>query len=189
MWRTVLWPSLAYKPDYTSRAKRWASNRRSMSPNGLVHCLTVKTKSTKTLFTGQKRHHYWSITVRKVSYFPNEPGSSELRADFATSTSNEPSCAFDNVVSRFRERKKGSNVILCGKNCYFDSQSRNSIKSPFDCDVVVGFDTMVSFVSLGTNTGTCTWQYVFTTWYWYRPNLPSYPNDGDTVQSSIQSES
>ena len=34
-------------------------------------------------------------------------------------------------------------MLLCGNDCYVDSQSRASIKSAFDADVVCGYDTMV----------------------------------------------
>jgi len=51
--------------------------------------------------------------------------------------------AFDNIVSRFRDRKRGTNVVLCGSDCYVDAQARGNIKSPFDVDVVCGMDSMV----------------------------------------------
>lgn len=70
-------------------------------------------------------------------------GSSELRAGFATHPGDRPLLAFDNVASRFRDRKRNTNVVLCGRDCYVDSQGRAAMKSPFDGDVVCGFDTMV----------------------------------------------
>lgn len=70
-------------------------------------------------------------------------GSSELRAGFSTSDSDDPAYTCENIVSRFRDRKRGANVVLCGNNCYVDAQARANIKSPFDGDVVCGFDTMV----------------------------------------------
>ncbi|KAI3628967.1 hypothetical protein CBS9595_000039 [Malassezia furfur] len=45
-------------------------------------------------------------------------------------------------VSRFRDRRRSSNVLLCGNDCYVDSQGRAAMKSPFDGDVVCGFDSM-----------------------------------------------
>ena len=53
----------------------------------------------------------------------------------------ETPLAYDNIISRFRDRKRNANVLLCGNDCYVDSQSRASIKSAFDADVVCGFDT------------------------------------------------
>lgn len=53
----------------------------------------------------------------------------------------ETPLAYDNIISRFRDRKRNANVLLCGNDCYLDSQSRASIKSAFDADVVCGFDT------------------------------------------------
>lgn len=55
--------------------------------------------------------------------------------------------AFDNIVSRFRDRKRGANVVLCGSDCYVDAQARSNIKSPFDTDVVCGMDSMVRMKS------------------------------------------
>ncbi|WFD26548.1 Nuclear actin-protein involved in chromatin remodeling [Malassezia nana] len=65
--------------------------------------------------------------------------------------------AFDNIVSRFRDRKRGANVVLCGSDCYVDAQARSNIKSPFDTDVVCGLDSMeyildYAFGRLGIDT-------------------------------------
>lgn len=73
----------------------------------------------------------------------NLEGSSELRAGFSTSETDDPAYTCENIVSRFRDRKRGANVVLCGNNCYVDAQARANIKSPFDGDVVCGFDIMV----------------------------------------------
>lgn len=69
-------------------------------------------------------------------------GSFEFRAGFASASS--PSVVFDNVVSKYRDRKKNINVLLAGGDAFADAQSRGSIRSPFDGDVVCGFDVMVS---------------------------------------------
>lgn len=84
--------------------------------------------------SGYRESVHW--TQRSPILIDN--GSSELRAGF--STLDNP-LAYDNIVSRFRDRKRNTNTILCGNDCYIDSQSRASIKSAFDGDVVCGFDT------------------------------------------------
>lgn len=72
-------------------------------------------------------------------------GSFELRAGFAiASTSAAPSFSFENVVSKFRERKRNTAIMLAGSDCYSDAQSRTGLKSPFDGDVVTNLEIMVS---------------------------------------------
>lgn len=71
-------------------------------------------------------------------------GSFEMRAGFANaSTSAAPSLSFENVVSKFRERKKNNLIMLAGSDCFSDPQSRTGMKNPFDGDVVINLDTMV----------------------------------------------
>lgn len=84
-------------------------------------------------------------------------GSSELRAGFSSNESDSPMYTCENIVSRFRDRKRSANMVLCGTDCYADAQSRGNIKSPFDGNVVCGFDTMEymldnTFSKLGIDT-------------------------------------
>lgn len=92
-----------------------------------------------TLFTGRNMLLSSLIMVRGAT----DAGSSELRAGFATCEGDEAPIACDNIVSRFKDRKRGTNVVLCGSDCYVDSQSRAAMKSAFDGDIVCGFDSMV----------------------------------------------
>lgn len=80
-----------------------------------------------------------------------------MRAGFSSDESNAPMYTCDNIVSRFRDRKRSANMVLCGTDCYADAQSRSNIKSPFDGNVVCGFDTMEymldnTFSKLGIDT-------------------------------------
>ncbi|WFD34556.1 Nuclear actin-protein involved in chromatin remodeling [Malassezia cuniculi] len=102
--------------------------------------------------TGYRDSVHWS--QRSPILIDN--GSSELRAGFSTL---DTPFAYDNIVSRFRDRKRNMNMVLCGNDCYVDSQSRASIKSAFDADVVCGFDTQehmfdYTFRNLGIDAST-----------------------------------
>ena len=91
-------------------------------------------------------------------------GSSELRAGFAlsdatdrTSFSQQPFVAYDNLISKVRDRKKNFTMLLVGNDVYADGLSRSSIRSPFDNDVVTGWDAMeivldYTFSNLGIDT-------------------------------------
>ncbi|UZJ54615.1 hypothetical protein CBS101457_003935 [Exobasidium rhododendri] len=87
-------------------------------------------------------------------------GSYELRAGFATaSTSTAPTLSFENVVSKFRERKTNKSFMLAGSDCFADTQSRAGVKSAFDGDVVTNMDIMenvldYAFLHLGINSST-----------------------------------
>lgn len=91
-------------------------------------------------------------------------GSSELRAGFAlsdptspSSFPSEPFLAYDNLISKVRDRKKNLTMLLVGNDVYADGLSRSSIRSPFDNDVVTGWDAMevvldYTFSNLGIDT-------------------------------------
>ncbi|SPO30114.1 related to ARP5 - Actin-related protein [Ustilago trichophora] len=91
-------------------------------------------------------------------------GSSELRAGFAlsdasdrSSFSPQPFVAYDNLISKVRDRKKNFTMLLVGNDVYADGLSRSSIRSPFDNDVVTGWDAMenvldYTFSNLGIDT-------------------------------------
>lgn len=71
-----------------------------------------------------------------------------MRAGFAiASTSAAPSLSFENVVSKFRERKKNNLIMLAGADCFSDPQSRTGMRTPFDGDVVTNLETMVRYLS------------------------------------------
>lgn len=50
---------------------------------------------------------------------------------------------FDNIVSRYRDRKANSSVVAVGMDAYCDPSARSSARSPFDGNVVCDFDRMV----------------------------------------------
>ena len=75
-------------------------------------------------------------------------GSSELRAGFASASAvaarkANPLVHYPNSVSKYRERKKNTQVLLAGRDAYCETQARSAIKSPFDGDVVCNFDVVV----------------------------------------------
>lgn len=112
--------------------------------------------------------NYPPSTSKSSPAYPNSPepiiidnGSSELRAGFSSSAinhsptshpssysyeswSNQPPLTFDNVTSKWRDRKKNQSVLLVGKDAFVDQHSRSFIRSPFDHDVVCHFDVFVS---------------------------------------------
>lgn len=76
-------------------------------------------------------------------------GSFEMRAGFAiASTSAAPSLSFENVVSKFRERRKNNLIMLAGSDCFSDPQSRTAMRTPFDGDVVTNWETMVRHLNI-----------------------------------------
>ncbi|PWO00089.1 actin-like ATPase domain-containing protein [Tilletiopsis washingtonensis] len=94
-------------------------------------------------------------------------GASELRAGFAMRAgapdltalaAAQPHVAFDNVVSRFRDRKSNTTFIVAGAEAYSDAQSRGSVRSAFDGDVLTAPDILenvldYTFLRLGVNAG------------------------------------
>lgn len=87
-------------------------------------------------------------------------GSSELRAGFASPQgANVPALSFENIVSKYKDRKRNANYILAGSDCFVDAQSRAAIRSPFDGDVVTNFEVMenifdYAFIQLGIESDT-----------------------------------
>ncbi|KAK0560941.1 Nuclear actin-protein involved in chromatin remodeling [Tilletia horrida] len=69
-------------------------------------------------------------------------GSSELRAGFAVPGVSSPPLVFENVISKYRDRKRATNLLLAGSDAYVDTQSKSTIRRPFDMDVVCNFDVM-----------------------------------------------
>ncbi|KAK0541302.1 Nuclear actin-protein involved in chromatin remodeling [Tilletia horrida] len=73
-------------------------------------------------------------------------GSSELRAGFALpgagGADTAPPLVFDSVISRYRDRKRSTNLLLVGSDAYVDTQSRSGVRRPFDMDVVCNYDVM-----------------------------------------------
>lgn len=91
-------------------------------------------------------------------------GSSELRAGFSSAyhsgnktVAPDPYVHYDSLMSKVRDRKKNVTLLLVGNDVYADGLSRSSIRSPFDGDVVTGWDAMetvldYTFANLGLNT-------------------------------------
>lgn len=50
---------------------------------------------------------------------------------------------FDNVVSKYRDRKINASVIAVGNDVYADQTARANAKSPFDGSITCDFERMV----------------------------------------------
>ncbi|KAI8324143.1 actin-like ATPase domain-containing protein [Martensiomyces pterosporus] len=68
-------------------------------------------------------------------------GSSRCRAGWATEA--DPRLEFENIVSRYRNRKASSGaLLLVGDDVHTDPMAKSSIRSGFDSGVVTNFDVM-----------------------------------------------
>ena len=72
-------------------------------------------------------------------------GSSTIRYGFCGSDSQKPNIhTAANVVARFKDRKSNKPVLLFGKNVETDSGARAQARTPWEGDVLLNFDAMVS---------------------------------------------
>ncbi|KAJ1956604.1 Nuclear actin-protein involved in chromatin remodeling, partial [Dipsacomyces acuminosporus] len=68
-------------------------------------------------------------------------GSNKCRAGWATES--DPRLEFDNIVSKYRNRKVGSGtLLLVGDDVHIDPMAKSSIRSGFDGGVLTNFDVM-----------------------------------------------
>ncbi|KAI7849233.1 hypothetical protein BDC45DRAFT_280243 [Circinella umbellata] len=105
---------------------------------------------------------YYSIRTDYEDSFSNtktpiviDNGSYQCRAGWATE--KNPALVFDNVVSRYKDRKINLNMVSVGMDAYADPAGRSNARSPFDGNVVCDFDRMETildyiFTTLGINT-------------------------------------
>lgn len=68
-------------------------------------------------------------------------GSTSLRFGFATST--RPQVA-PNIVSKYKERKAGKQLLLFGDAVDTEGGARSQAKTPWEGDVLLNFDALVS---------------------------------------------
>ncbi|KAH9064981.1 chromatin remodeling complex subunit [Lactarius vividus] len=83
-------------------------------------------------------------------------GSSSLRFGFATSTT--PQIA-PNIVSKYKERKAGKQLLLFGDAVDAESGARSQAKTPWEGDVLLNFDALehaldYALIRLGVDTPT-----------------------------------
>ncbi|KAI9027581.1 putative chromatin remodeling complex subunit [Phycomyces nitens] len=79
-------------------------------------------------------------------------GSYQCRAGWASE--EKPSLIFDNVVSKYKDRKTNKTMLAVGMDTYADPAGRSNARSPFDANVVSDFDRMETildyiFITLG----------------------------------------
>ncbi|KAH9977560.1 actin-like ATPase domain-containing protein [Russula compacta] len=83
-------------------------------------------------------------------------GSTSLRFGFATSTT--PQVA-PNIVSKYKERKAGKQLLLFGEAVDAEGGARSQAKTPWEGDVLLNFDALehaldYALIHLGVNTPT-----------------------------------
>ena len=77
-------------------------------------------------------------------------GSSNLRFGFATSDAPRTT---PNVVAKYKERKHGRQLLLFGDAIEAESGARGQAKTPWEGDVLLNFDALVSGLSLVPDAG------------------------------------
>lgn len=93
-------------------------------------------------------------------------GSTTLRFGFATSTS--PKSA-PNIVSKFKERKTNKPLLLFGDAVDVESGARTQSRTPWEGDVLLNFDALVSSILCKMDRETNEWLFVGTYGkYWRR---------------------
>ncbi|PHZ16032.1 actin-like ATPase domain-containing protein [Rhizopus microsporus ATCC 52813] len=95
--------------------------------------------------------HYQSLNTPIVI----DNGSKQCRAGWATE--KLPSLVFDNVVSKYKDRRLNTNTLAVGMDALADPAAKSSARSPFDANVVCDFEKMENvldyiFLLLGINT-------------------------------------
>ncbi|KAL4212085.1 actin protein 5 [Rhizopus microsporus] len=95
--------------------------------------------------------HYQSLNTPIVI----DNGSKQCRAGWATE--KLPSLIFDNVVSKYKDRRLNTNTLAVGMDALADPAAKSSARSPFDANVVCDFEKMENvldyiFLLLGINT-------------------------------------
>ena len=75
-------------------------------------------------------------------------GSTNVRFGFATSS--EPHTVL-NVVSRYKDRKQNRPVMLMGDAVDAETGARAQARTPWEGDVLLNFDALVSFINFGFN--------------------------------------
>ncbi len=76
-------------------------------------------------------------------------GSTSLRFGFATST--KPQVA-PNIVSKYKERKAGKQLLLFGDAVDTEGGARSQAKTPWEGDVLLNFDALVSPARIRRNS-------------------------------------
>lgn len=52
---------------------------------------------------------------------------------------------FDNVVSKYKDRRLNENVLAVGMDALADPAAKSNARSPFDANIVCDFEKMVPF--------------------------------------------
>ncbi|CAO3597798.1 unnamed protein product [Absidia cylindrospora] len=99
--------------------------------------MDTPTHTTYTLNEKEYNAPYYSIrhNYKKEYHGTQTPlvidnGSYQCRAGWANKST--PSMIFDNVVSRYRDRKANASIVSVGMDTYSDPSARSSARSPFE---------------------------------------------------------
>lgn len=65
-------------------------------------------------------------------------GTYHTRAGYATQ--DQPGAIYPSIYSKYRDRKVNRSYSMVGNDCYFDSNTRSNIKSPFDGAFVTNWE-------------------------------------------------
>ncbi|KAI8978477.1 hypothetical protein BDB01DRAFT_273967 [Pilobolus umbonatus] len=68
-------------------------------------------------------------------------GSYQCKAGYASE--KLPTLIFDNVVSKYKDRRLNANVLAVGMDALADPAARSNSRSPFESNVVCDFERMV----------------------------------------------
>lgn len=93
---------------------------------------------------------------------------------------------FDNVVSKYKDRRLNENVLAVGYDALADPAAKSNSRSPFDGNVVCDFEKMVNITLNHTRTlcqqvtkstlllGNYLRLYIYCTWHQHIKYLSSY---------------
>lgn len=56
----------------------------------------------------------------------------------------EPRIIVENFGAKIKDKRSNQTIVLIGNQAYHDPASKSAIKSPFDGEIVIHFDQMVS---------------------------------------------
>lgn len=100
-----------------------------------------------------------------------------------------------NIISKYKERRQGRNVLLFGRDTEADAHSRAQIRTMYDGDLLVQGDVLVSYIPArsGTSVGQAHERcpgmriglYISHAWYRYYENRTSNSHDGTPRQSPL----
>ncbi|PWN44568.1 actin-like ATPase domain-containing protein [Ceraceosorus guamensis] len=105
-------------------------------------------RSSAASFVPPSSQAYFASTI----YQQHRPliidaGSSELRAGWANDNRYAlPELTHESLVSRYKDRKKGNQVLLAGAEANVDGPAKGAARSPWDGDVITSTDLLENLI-------------------------------------------